>query len=564
MNKNEEYIVTIEDIGTDGEGIGHIIETASKYDSHADKDSGKSGINGVLSGREKRVTCFVKDTVVGDEARIKIIKVKKNYVYGRLMEIINPSPYRVEALCPKSRSCGGCTLMHMSYEKQLEYKFNKVKNCLERIGGLEDAEKLMEPIYGMEKPYHYRNKMQFPIGIGKNGKVNIGFYAGRTHSIIDIDECVTGHKINTFIIRNLRTWISAKFNQDKSFVYNEELHRGLFRHIVTRIGYVTGELSVCMVINGDGLSKKLCDELVGCLMAAVDEYNESEVKTGQNATEANLEEKTNQKYIDKNWKDKTAESETPVLIKLSSVSLNINKEKTNKILGDKTVTIYGRDYIKDYIGDICFNISPQSFFQVNPIQTKILYDKALSYAGLTGNETVWDMYCGIGTISLFLAQKAKKVYGVEIIPKAIEDAKENARFNKFDNTEFYCGKAEEVVPKLYRENGIKPDVIVVDPPRKGCDISLLDTISDMSPERLVYVSCDPATLARDIKYLGEKGFEVRKVAVVDQFCHSVHVETCCLLERLRNAKDYVTFMLDMEDYYRIKDVEADKKNDSTN
>ena len=558
MNKNEEYIVTIEDIGTDGEGIGHIIETASKYDSHANKDSGKSGINGALSGREKGVTCFVKDTVVGDEARIKIIKVKKNYVYGRLMEIINPSPYRVEALCPKSRSCGGCTLMHMSYEKQLEYKFNKVKNCLERIGGLEDAEKFMEPIYGMEKPYHYRNKMQFPIGIGKNGKVNIGFYAGRTHSIIDIDECVTGHKINTFIIKNLRTWISAKFNQDKSFVYNEELHRGLFRHIVTRIGYVTGELSVCMVINGDGLSKKLCDELVGCLMAAVDEYNESEVKTGQNATDANcleeksrqnaaddileeksrqsasdanLEEKLNQKDIDKNWEDKTAESETQVLIKLSSVSLNINKEKTNKILGDKTVTIYGRDYIKDYIGDICFNISPQSFFQVNPIQTKILYDKALSYAGLTGNETVWDMYCGIGTISLFLAQKAKKVYGVEIIPKAIEDAKENARFNKFDNTEFYCGKAEEVVPELYRENGIKPDVIVVDPPRKGCDISLLDTISDMSPERLVYVSCDPATLARDIKYLGDKGFKVKKVAVVDQFCHSMHVETVCLLSQ---------------------------------
>ena len=501
MNKNEEYTVTIEDMGADGEGIGHI----------SVNDASNPGM---------KVTVFVKDTVVGDEARVKIIKVKKSFVYGRLMEIIKPSPYRVRTACEYAKSCGGCFLMHMSYEKQLEYKFNKVKNCLERIGGIKDAATFMEKVCGMEKPYYFRNKMQFPVGLGKDGKVKIGFYAGRTHSIIDIDECVIGHDINTFIIKNIRRWMDAKLETDNSLVYNEELHKGLIRHIVTRIGYTTGELSICVVINGDGLKKKLCDEMTGCFIAAVEEYNALPDKDDNiNASTDNDVSKNDDSYF-------------PVSNKVSlvSVSLNINKEKTNKILGDKSVTIYGRDYIKDYIGDICFDISPQSFYQVNPIQTKVLYDKALSYAGLTGNETVWDMYCGIGTISLFLAKKAKKVYGVEIIPSAIEDAKKNAIMNGLDNIEFYCGKAEEVVPKLYRENGIKPDVIVVDPPRKGCDISLLDTISDMSPERLVYVSCDPATLARDIKYLGEKGYKVKKVAVVDQFCHSVHVETVVLIQ----------------------------------
>ncbi|MBQ9609624.1 MAG: 23S rRNA (uracil(1939)-C(5))-methyltransferase RlmD [Lachnospiraceae bacterium] len=481
MNKNEEYTVTIEDIGSEGEGIGHI----------------------------DGITCFVKDTVVKDEVKVKIIKVKKNYVYGRLMEIITPSPYRVEAVCPKAKSCGGCTFMHMSYERQLEYKKNKVISCLERIGGIKDAGSLVEDIYGMDEPYNYRNKMQFPVGVDKDGNIKIGFYAGRTHSIIDIDECATGHKINTFIIKNLRAWISEAYKKDKQFVYNEELHKGLVRHIVTRVGFSTGELSVCLVINGEKLSRdkalddRLRSELISALCDAVREYNEGLSRD---------------------------DSE----IKLSNVSININKEKTNKILGDKNITIYGENYITDYIGDVRFNVSPQSFFQVNPMQTKVLYDKALSYADLTGNEVVWDMYCGIGTISLFLAQKAKKVYGVEIVPQAIDDAKKNALLNNLSNTEFYCGKAEELAPKLYKNEGIKPDVIVVDPPRKGCDIALLDTIDKMSPKRLVYVSCDPATLARDIKYLSEKGFEVKKVAVVDQFCHSVHVESCVLLERVSN------------------------------
>ena len=332
MNKNEEYTVTVEDMGADGEGIGHI----------SVNDASNPGM---------KVTVFVKDTVVGDEAKVKIIKVKKSFVYGRLMEIIKPSPYRVRTACEYAKSCGGCFLMHMSYEKQLEYKFNKVKNCLERIGGVKDAESLMEQVCGMETPYNFRNKMQFPVGLGKDGRVKIGFYAGRTHSIIDIDECVIGHDINTFIIKNIRKWMDVKLETDKSLVYNEELHQGLIRHIVTRIGYTTGELSICVVINGDGLKKKLSDEMTGCFTAAVEEYNSSLKK------------------------DKA----TPNKVSLASVSLNINKEKTNKILGKKSITVYGRDYIKDYIGDIAFNISPQSFYQVNPIQTKVLYDKALSF-----------------------------------------------------------------------------------------------------------------------------------------------------------------------------------------
>ncbi|MBR1391400.1 MAG: 23S rRNA (uracil(1939)-C(5))-methyltransferase RlmD [Lachnospiraceae bacterium] len=496
MNKNETYQVTIEDIGSDGEGIGHI------YAESPDADS------------KKGITVFVKDTVVGDVVRVKIIKVKKNYVYARLMDILMPSPDRVEALCSKARSCGGCSIMHMSYEKQLAYKFNKVKNCLERIGGLADAERLMEPVYGMTCPYHYRNKMQFPVGVDSDGNVKIGFYAGRTHSIVDLDACATGHRVNTCLIKNLREWIGKNFSQDPGFVYREEQHTGLLRHIVTRVGYATGELSVCLVINGEGLGRdpvkdrERKEELICVVMRAVEEYNLrcNRLREGDIGPDQG-----------KNCSDDKK-------VALKNLSLNINREKTNRILGDQTITIFGEEYITDMIGDIRFHVSPQSFFQVNPVQTKVLYEKALSYAALTGNEIVWDMYCGIGTISLFLAQKAKKVYGVEIVPQAIQDAKKNAKLNHLSNTEFYCGKAEEIVPKLYREEGIKPDVIVVDPPRKGCDPLLLDTIAAMSPERLVYVSCDPATLARDVKILVGKGFQVERVAVVDQFCHSVHVE----------------------------------------
>lgn len=534
MKKNDIYELTIEDIGNDGEGIGHIKEDVVPFNMNAEPVGAESGVDSRED--ERGIAVFVKDTVAGDVVRVRIVKVKKRYAYGRLEEIITPSPYRVDAVCPRARSCGGCSLMHMSYEKQLEYKWNKVKNCLERIGGLEDAETLMEPICGMEDPYHYRNKMQFPVGLSKDGRVQIGFYAGRTHSIIDLEQCAIGHPVNDYIISRLREWLQKWQDQTGTFIYDEISHTGLVRHILTRVGFTTGELMVCLVINGDGLdavektrsaragqgkrqaghdSSRMTDGLLECLREAVEAYNAENVY--------NMDMKLH--------------------VTLTGVSININKDKTNRILGDTCKTLWGQGYISDYIGDIQFKISPLSFYQVNPVQTKVLYDKAVSYAGLTGDETVWDMYCGIGTISLCLAKHAKKVYGVEIVPQAIEDAKENARINGITNTEFFCGKAEEVVPQFYNResvdadkddpvpDGRHPDVVVVDPPRKGCDSVLLDTIAQMAPERLVYVSCDPATLARDVKLLSEKEYVVQKVGVVDQFSHSSHVESVCLLSK---------------------------------
>lgn len=473
MNKNEVYDVLIEDIGNDGEGIGHF------------EDKNGSG----------NIAVFVKDAAVGDFVKVKLIKCKKKYAFGKLMEIITPAPCRVNPACERSKSCGGCAIMHMSYEKQLEYKYNKVKNCLERIGGVADVEKIMEPIYGMKNPYHFRNKMQFPVGVDKDGKVKLGFYAGRTHSIIDLDDCAIAHPINDYLVKVLKPWLQKWQDKTKSFIYSEETNKGLVRHILTRVGFTTGELMVCMVINGKKYPNETCvEELKEAISKAVSDYN----------------------------KEKDFEA---VEIKFESLCYNINTENTNKILGNKGGVTYGRGYICDYIGDVKFNISPMSFYQVNPGQTKVLYDKAVEYADLTGNEVVWDLYCGIGTISLFLAKKSKKVYGVEIVPQAIEDAKENASINDINNATFFCGKAEEV--KLNEA----ADVVVVDPPRKGCDSNLLDTIDNINPRRLVYVSCDPATLARDVAYLREKGFGLDKVSVVDQFGHSTHVETVCLLSR---------------------------------
>lgn len=473
MNKNEIYEVLIEDISNDGEGIGHF------------EDKNGSG----------KIVVFVKDTAVGDYVKIKLIKCKKKYAFGKLIEIITPSLYRVAPVCEKAASCGGCAMMHMSYEKQLEYKFNKVKNCLSRIGGVKDVEKLMEPIYGMKEPYHYRNKMQFPVGLDKEGNVTIGFYAGRTHSIIDLKSCAIAHPVNDFIVKNLRQWLGKWQEKTGTFIYNETTNKGLVRHILTRVGFTTGELMVCIVINGKKYPDEACEkELIEAVEKSVNEYNNS-----------------------KNKADLT--------ISLESLCYNINTENTNKILGKKGGVTYKNGFISDYIGDVKFNISPMSFYQVNPAQTKVLYDKALEYAELSKDEVVWDMYCGIGTISLFLAKNAKKVYGVEIVPQAIEDAEVNAKINNIDNVEFICGKAEDVKIKE------AADIVVVDPPRKGCDSALLDTISNMNPKRLVYVSCDPATLARDVAYLRDKGFNVQKVSVVDQFGHSTHVETVVALHR---------------------------------
>ena len=450
MNKNDEVIIDITDLGQDGEGIG-------KYEGY---------------------TLFVKNALVGDKIRAKVMKAKKNYGYARLMEVITPSSYRVIPRCEIADKCGGCSIQHLDYKKQLEFKQDKVKNCLERIGGFKDI--TLEPIIGMEEPFHYRNKAQFPVGRNKEGEVQIGFYAGGTHSIIDTKKCHIQAKENDLIVSIVREFIE----EYKISTYDEEKHEGLVRHILTRVGFVTGEIMVCLIINGKSLpySEVLVERLKG-------------------------------------------------IQGMTSISLNVNKNKTNVILGDKIIALYGNPYITDYIGDVKYQISPLSFYQVNPIQTKVLYELALEYCELKGEETVFDLYCGIGTISLFLAQKAKQVIGVEIVKEAIEDAKQNAKINGISNAEFYVGAAEEVIPTMYKEKGIKADVIVVDPPRKGCDETLLETIVAMAPKRLVYVSCDPATLARDLKYLVANGFQIEKVQAVDQFSHSVHVECVVKMSR---------------------------------
>jgi 23S rRNA (uracil1939-C5)-methyltransferase len=336
----------------------------------------------------------------------------------------------------------------------------------------------------MEELFNYRNKAQFPVGVDKEGNVVIGFYAKRTHSIIPMSTCYINDRTNEKILEVVKEFIVE--NNIKP--YDEKTGKGLIRHIVTRIGYHTKEIMVCLVINADDMKQSLKDDLV-----------------------SRLKEIPNMK----------------------SISLNINKANTNVIMGDKLLSLYGNLYITDYLGKTKFRISPLSFYQVNPRQTEKLYDLAMEYADLKGNEVVWDMYCGIGTISLYLASRAKKVYGVEIVPQAIEDAKLNASINNIENAEFYVGAAEEVVPTMYKKSNdrMKADVVVVDPPRKGCDEKLLDTLVKMEPERIVYVSCDPATLARDLKWLGENGYKTVKYRAVDQFGMTTHVETVCLLSR---------------------------------
>lgn len=455
IKKNNDYEIVIEDMTMNGEGVGRI--------------------NGYA--------LFVKDAITGDKIISRAVKLKKNYGYGRLMEIIEPSPYRVASPCPVSRACGGCTLMAMDYKKQLEFKNSIIKNNLYKIGGIKDIE--LPPVLGMDNPYRYRNKAQFPVGTDKNGNIIMGFYAGRTHSIIPTDDCLIGTKDNAGILAKIKEYM-LKYKVE---AYNEESHTGLVRHILIRSGFTTGQIMVCIVINGESLPGE--SELVKMLQT-VPLCNDG---------------------------------------KIASIMTNINRDRTNVIMGRECRLIFGTPYIEDYIGNIKYRISPLSFYQVNPVQTKVLYEKALEFAALTGKETVWDLYCGIGTISLFLAGKAKMVYGVEIVPEAIEDAIENARLNGIENARFYVGKAEEVLPEKYEKESIKADVIVVDPPRKGCDETLLKTMVDMQPDRIVYVSCDSATLARDLKYLTANGYEVKKVQGVDQFCHSGHVETVCLLSK---------------------------------
>lgn len=488
LKKDDMLTLTITDMGVDGEGIG----------------------------KAQGIPIFVKDAVIGDKVLVKIIKMKKNYGYGRLMEVAEPSPWRVEPRCEFHRQCGGCQLQVMDYGKQLEYKERKVRSNLMRIGGFseEHLEAVREPICGMEEPFGYRNKAQFPVGRDRDGRIVTGFYASRSHRIIANRRCCLGADCNERIL----DLIIGFMEQYQIEPYHEEDGTGLVRHVLIRKGFATGELMVCLVVNGRQLP-----------------HSEALVK------------------------------ELRRVEGMTSISLNVNQKNTNVILGQELILLWGQEYITDTIGEIQFQISPLSFYQVNPAQTLKLYGKALEYAGLTGRETVWDLYCGIGTISLFLAQRARQVYGVEIVPEAIADAKRNAARNGITNAEFFVGKAEEVLPRFYegqerlekpegvegkegleglegpeglagqtlrQEDGMRhPDVIVVDPPRKGCDERCLETMVKMQPKRIVYVSCDSATLARDLRYLGGEGYELKRWQAVDMFPMTGHVETIVLLQR---------------------------------
>lgn len=456
--KNQIVTVTIEDMGNDGEGIG-------KVDGFS---------------------LFVKDAVIGDKVEARITKVKKSYAYARLENLLVPSPFRVKPKCAVHRQCGGCQIQALSYEKQLEFKQKKVSGNLIRIGGFPEMliDAIMEPMIGMENPYRYRNKAQFPIGYDRENNLTTGFYAGRTHNIISNTDCVLGISENKEILETILYYMKEKHIS----AYDEVSGQGLVRHVLIRKGFSSGELMVCIIINAknlkDGKNQDFWEELVDALSK---------------------------------------------ISNMTSVSINYNREKTNVILGQEGKVLWGKPYITDTIGSVTFRISPLSFYQINPVQTEKLYGLALEYAELKGTETVWDLYCGIGTISLFLAGKARQVYGVEVVPQAIFDARENARLNGIKNAEFYVGKAEEVLPEKYGKEGIYADVIVVDPPRKGCDEKCLETMLKMCPEKIVYVSCDSATLARDLKVLCEGGYELKKVRGVDMFPGTGHVEVVIMM-----------------------------------
>ena len=448
LSKDKMYVVDIVDIGQGGVGIG-------KFEGF---------------------TVFVDGGLVKDKIKVKITKSKKNYAVGDIVEIIEPSPYRVERKCSKElKDCGGCQIQELDYQEQLNIKTNEVKQVISRIGKLEDV--VVHPALGMEEPFRYRNKAQFPIQ-KVDGSPVIGFYKKKSHDIIPTDQCIIQHDVNDKIIKIIKTYIRAY----KVSVYDEKTHTGVLRHLVTKVGFTSKEVMVVLVANGRKLP--YLNELASVLKENIPGFK--------------------------------------------TLVVNVNREKTNVTLGNENRVMYGDGKINDNIGDLVFEISPLSFFQVNPVQTEVLYNKALEYAALGENDTVFDIYCGIGTISLFLAQRAKKVYGIEIVEEAIKDAKRNAEINNLDNVEFYVGKAEDVVPKMYKQ-GKRANVVVVDPPRKGCDEKVLDTIVSMQPDRVVYVSCNPSTLARDLAYLNEKGYKSLEVQPVDMFPHSVHIENVALI-----------------------------------
>ncbi|MCL1793995.1 MAG: 23S rRNA (uracil(1939)-C(5))-methyltransferase RlmD [Oscillospiraceae bacterium] len=455
--KNQICEIEITDLTDDGQGIG-------KIDGFA---------------------VFCEGLIPGDRAEIKIVKANKNYAYGEIARITEASIHRIKPKCKYFKNCGGCALQNMDYAAQLGHKAKTVKNCLERIGGFKNAGEITKETVGMECPYNYRNKAQFPVKKNARGGADIGFYSKRSHEIINVGHCGILHQANDKIIGIFKQFINK--NIKKFPPYDETKHEGLIRHIFTRVGFYSGEIMVCIVINGDDLPN--CGELGGLI------------------------------------------GELSEIQGMKSIALCPNKNKTNVILGEKAKTLWGADYIFDYIGDKKFKISANSFYQVNPEQTKKLYDKIIEYAKPNSGTACADAYCGIGAISIALAPFVKKVYGVEIIGQAVSDARENAKINNIGNIEFIEGKSEEIIPKLI-SGGEKIDLIVVDPPRKGCDAKLIESIAKSRIRKLVYVSCDPATQARDLKLLAE--YELISVQPVDMFPQTMHVESVALLTRKAN------------------------------
>ncbi|ELC8433708.1 23S rRNA (uracil(1939)-C(5))-methyltransferase RlmD [Clostridium perfringens] len=451
VEKNKEYIFDIISQGYEGEGIAKI---------------------------DNKYPIFIEGALKGEKVKVRIVKVNKNFAYGKLMEVLEASEERVNPPCAIYKRCGGCKLQHASYKAQLDFKWDRVKDCVSKIGKLDPT--IVKYPLGMENPWRYRNKVQLPIGL-INGEVKIGFFAPRSHDIIDMESCLIQDEIGDKVVKLTREWIE-KFNIRPYNVDGEYDEKGIVRHIMIRRGFTTNEVMIVLVTNGEKLPHK--EEFVDLMVKNIPG--------------------------------------------IKSIIQNINSKKTNVILGLESKTLWGEDTISDYIGDFRFNISPLSFFQVNPIQTEVLYGKALEYANLTGNEEVFDAYCGTGTITLFLSQKAKKVYGVEIIPQAIDNAWINAKENKVENVEFFVGESEVVIPDLINK-GVKADVVVVDPPRKGCDKKLLDAITNIDAKKIVYVSCDPSTLGRDLKVLEENGYKTLEVQPVDMFPNTAHIENVALL-----------------------------------
>lgn len=453
IEKNKEYILDVVAQGYEGEGIAKIDDT---------------------------FPIFIEGALKGEKIKAKIVKTKKSFGYGKLLEVVEPSSERCTPKCSTYKKCGGCKLQHSTYKEQLNFKYERVKDCISKIGKLDNG--IVKYPLGMENPWRYRNKVQLPIGL-INGELKIGFFAPRSHEIINIDTCLIQDEIADKVIELTREWIKKNnikpYNIDGK--YDES---GVLRHIMIRRGFTTKEVMVVIVTNGKELPAKA--EFVELMIENIPG--------------------------------------------LKSIIQNINSKPTNVILGNECITLWGEPTISDYIGKFKFNISPLSFFQVNPIQTEVLYGKALEYAQLSGEETVFDAYCGAGTITLFLSQKAKRVYGVEIIPQAIENANINAKENNVDNVEFFVGESEVVIPNLINK-GVEADVVVVDPPRKGCDIKLLEAITNIEAERIVYVSCDPSTLARDLAILENNGYRTIEVQPVDMFPNTAHIECVAKIEK---------------------------------